>query len=43
MNTPDVLRPYARFVEVVLLTITRGQMIIIDAAGTTTMIAPDPP
>ena len=39
-NTPEVLRPFAPFVERVLKTIGVGQMLEIDGNGGITMIAP---
>jgi hypothetical protein len=38
-NTPDVLRPFASFVERALLALRPGQMIEIDSNGKVTIIA----
>lgn len=39
-NTPELLAPYAPYVDRVLPTLRRGQMIEIDAAGNVLEIAP---
>jgi len=39
-NTPAVLRPFAPFVERVLPTLPKGQMLEINERGEVTMIAP---